>query len=190
MYRVNIFLRIILFFLALIVLLLARNLVVLWVLLVLLTFLNYRKSKLLLLIDFVLIVLLAVTSRVSEVLIFYKLVYIVDMILTFIYFLNDEDKCLFSSSLHKKSNIIKKEDFYDKIYNDVYEENENKVKEKYGEIDFDNRIDYDLERKYLQSKIRFGTFSKQEKVSVDWNKIDTIVLMFSILIFLLLIIYR
>ena len=187
MYRVNIFLRIILFFLALIALLVANNLVVLWVLLVILTFINYRKSKILLLIDFILIILLAISSRIIDLLIVYRIVYIVDMVLTFIYFLSEDDKVLFK---YRKSNVIKKEDFYEKIFNDVYEENENKVKEKYREIDFDDRIDYYLDRKYLKSKIRYGTFSKEEKVSYEWNKVDSMILILSIITFILLIIYR
>lgn len=188
MYKMNIFLKLILTFLTLLVLLFTNSYIILWLLLLVITFLNYRKSKNILIYDILLVVLLAVVSRVNYLTVLYKILFFINIIITLFYYLSlKEKKCLYS--LYKGDKTNPKEKFYELVFNDTFENNKKIVNNKYGDINFDEKIQYDLDRKYLQSKIRFnGYYRKSNNLKIVWNKIDTMILLFSILIFIIMII--
>lgn len=188
MYKMNIFLKLILTFLALLILLFTNSYIILWLLLLVITFLNYRKSKKILTYDILLIILLAVVSRINYLTVLYKLLFCIDVIITLFYYLSlKEKKYLYSIYRDDKTNP--KEKFYESVFNAVFENNKKIVNNKYGDINFDEKIQYDLDRKYLQSKIRFnGYYKKNHNLKIVWNKIDTMILLFSILIFTIMII--
>ena len=56
----------------------------------------------------------------------------------------------------------------------------------------EDKIDNDLERHYLQSKIRFNGYCdiEDKTVKFKWTKIDTMILIMSILLFILCVIFR
>ena len=188
MYKMNIFLKLILTFLTLLVLLFTNSYIILWLLLLVITFLNYRKSNNILIYDILLVVLLAVVSRVNYLTVLYKILFFMNIIITLFYYLSlKEKKCLYS--LYKGDKTNSKEKFYELVFNDTFENNKKIVNNKYGDINFDEKIQYDLDRKYLQSKIRFnGYYRKSNNLKIVWNKIDTMILLFSILIFIIMII--
>ena len=191
MYKMNIYLKMILTLLSIIITIITGNYIVLWILLVCLTFLNYRKNKILLLGDLLLIIVLGISNRFDDVLVFYKLLFIISIIITFIYFLTDEEKKQLKLLFGKDSSKSLRDTFYNKNYNSIVEKNRKIVTEKYGEISFDDKVNYDLERKYLQSRIRFNGFvSKNNSDRIKWNRIDIMILILAILLFCIMIIFR
>ncbi len=191
MYKMNLYLKMILTLLSIIITIITGNYIILWILLVCLTFLNYRKDRHLLIIDLILIISLAISSRIGDFLILYKLLFIVSIIVTFIYFLTKEENKQLKLLFGKDSNNSTRDSFYNKYYNSILESNRKKVIDKYGDISFDEKVNNDLERKYLQSRIRFNGFvNKNIYDRIKWNRIDIMILILAILLFCIMIIFR
>lgn len=188
MYKMNLLLKIIIIFLVVLSIIISNNYITLWALLVLLTFYNYKNIKLLV-IDVFLIILLAVVSRITDLLLLYKIIYLFDLIYTFILTISFKDKRLFKYLFKKYENKTLKEEFYDANIKDILDYNEKQKDKLYNEsVSIDDKIIRDLDRKYLQSKIRFNGYSRDSNktVNVTWNKIDTMLLILSIIVFIII----
>ena len=185
MYNMNFYLKILILILSILITVFSGNFIVLWLLLFILTFINlWSNHKKQLLFDCILIILLALVNRVNELLFIYKILFIINLIVTFISCLVDDEKKIIKKSDNKNLKNI----FYKNNYKKIYEKNFNKIKNIYGdEIINDDIVLEDLERHYLQSKIRFyGYEKKDEKKFLKFEKIDFAILLFVIFVFIIL----
>lgn len=184
----NLLLKIIIIFLIVIAIIISNNYITLWFLLVLLTFYNYKTNKLLV-IDIFLIIFLALVSRIGSLLIFYKFFYLFDLILTLSIKITFKDRRLLKYLFRKYENKSLKREFYDNNIKDVLDYNEKQKNKLYDEsISIDDKVARDLDRKYLQSKIRFNGYStnSMKTVKLSWNTIDTMILLLFVLLFLIM----
>lgn len=187
MYRMNLLLKIIVCFLIILTIIISNNYITLWALLVLLTFYNYKDNKLLIF-DVFLIILLAIASRIDGLLFFYKLFYLFVLIYTFYFNITFKDRRLFKYLFRKYENKSLKQEFYDNNINDILDYNEKQKNKLYNEsVSIDDKVVRDLDRKYLQSKIRFNGYctKRMKTVKLNWNTIDTMILTLFILLFLI-----
>ena len=190
MYNMNFYLKFLILILSIIITIFTGNFIVLWLLLFILTFINlWSDHKKQLLFDFVLIVLLAVANRINELLFIYKILFIINIIITFVVSLTEDEK-YFLKKIRESENKNLKNNFYKKYYEKINDENLKKNKNIYGdEIINEDVVNEDLERHYLQSKIRFyGYEKKDEKIIFKFEKIDFVLLFFVIFVFIILMI--
>lgn len=188
MYKMNLLLKIIITFFVVLSIIISNNYITLWALLVLLTFYNYKNIKLLV-IDVFLIILLAIVSRIIPLLVLYKIVYLFNLIYTFILTISFKDKRLFKYLFKKYENKSLKEEFYNANIKDILDYNEKQKEKLYNEsVSIDDKVIRDLDRKYLQSKIRFNGYSTDNNrtVKLAWNRIDTMLLLLSIIVFIII----
>lgn len=186
MYSMNFYLKLLIVLLSIIITIISNSFIVLWLLLFILTFINFwSHNRIQFIIDLCLILLLAVASRISSLLVLYKLLFIFNIVFSLVEsFTTNEKKWL--NELFKKDNSSLRERYYANNYNCIYEYNEKMRNANYSDdISFDNKISSDLERHYLQARIRFYGY-KKEIESFTWNKIDIIILIFSLFVFIIL----
>lgn len=181
MYKMNILLKFIFTLLTIAIVFITNNRIILWLFLLLLTFYNlYKDKKILLVIDIILIILLGLSKDNEIFLISFKIIYIINYILTVC------NSLTFDIGIGKSTKINYFENNFDKIVERI---NENKNKLYDESVSIDNKIETDLERNYLQSKIRYYNYSSKSKW-YNWNRIDTLVLIIILIIFVLLFILR
>lgn len=192
MYKMNLYLKIIITFLALLVIIISNNYITLWFLLLVFTYINlFNKKYKLLSLSFILIFLLAVANRLEDYLIVYKVAFIFSILISFMNYLNSKDKKYIKYCFDNNRNKTLREDFNNEYFDKIYQYNKNMVNDKYGDVSFDNKIENDLERKYLQSRIRFNGYGlNNSNNKIEWNRIDVLLLIFSILVFCIMIIIR
>ena len=180
MYKMNILLKFIVALLTIATVVITNNRIILWFLLVLLTFYNLFKSnnKLLIVIDLVLIVLLGMSTNIEICLLIFKIIFILNYLFT-IY-----------KNIFIKNNKSSKLDYYEENFDRIVKEIKQNKELMYDEdVSIDNKLERDLERSYLQSRIRYNTISKKNRW-YNWNRIDTIVLLLYLAIFIVVFILR
>ena len=143
------------------------------------------KKKLLYSIDILLFILLFFINNIYVLFIF-RIVFINDIVATFIMSLTSKEKRYLMGSFRIRNKDIKS-DFFNENYEKVLDYNKRKIKNIYQDSEIpDSKIKSDLERRYLQARIRFyGIDSKYNKIK--WSNLDTLVLLFTIIIFMLFI---
>lgn len=182
----NKFLKIILSFLIILAVIITNNKIILWVFLLLLTIYNfYKNNKLLILADIILVAFLALSLNYDFALFLFKIGYII----TFLYTLYLSYFSVYKGVVkvrRKKLQILFNEENFDNIVNKI----NNKKDEYYEEdVNVNEEIERDLNRKYLQSRIRFYGFNKittYKKKNNSWLVIDTLILLFAIIIFIII----
>ena len=187
MYKMNSLLKFIVAILTIAIIVITNNRIILWLLLVLLTFYNFlkNKSKLLVFIDLILVVLLGLSTEKEIFLLIFKAIFIVNYLLTIYKSLSLKDK----KNLVRENRSLKHnyyEENFDRIVRNI---NEKKELMYDKDVSIDYKIERDLERAYLQSRIRYNTISKKNKW-YNWNKIDTMVLFLYLILFVILFILR
>ncbi len=192
MYKMSVFLKLIILLLLTIVVIVTNNYFVLWLLLVLLTFINFKlKHRLEFIIDLILIILLILVIVYSKFLVLYKLLLIINLILTTIRVLEDREKSFLKSTFTHKNNKYYRTKFYEDSFNKIYDDNKKKVIEEYNNASLvDDTIEDSLERKYLQARMRFYGYKENNEEFLEWTKLDTMILMLFLLIFMILLILR
>ncbi len=194
MYKVNFYLKLFIVLLIMIVIAMTYNYFVLWFLLVALTIFNYLFSnKKLLLIDYSLIGLLLLSYIFDPLLYLFKIAFIVNLLFSLFDSLTSKERKFFKILFKDIDKKNRKEVFYKQNYNNVIDTNKKLASDVYKvEIMNEDKIDNDLERHYLQSKIRFNGYCdiEDKTVKFKWNKIDTMILIMSILLFILCVIFR
>ena len=179
----NILLKYIFTVLTIAIVVITNNRIILWLFLLLLTFYNlYKDKKILLIFDLILVILLGLSKESEMCLIGFKVLYIFNYILTIC---NSIDKESFIG-IRKSTKI----DYFENNFDKVVERINEKKQELYDEdVSIDNRIERDLDRSYLQAKIRYYNYTSKKKW-YNWNRIDTLVLMIILIVFVLLFILR
>ena len=185
MYKVNTTLRFFILLLIVCSIVFINSRLILWLYLLIISVYNiYKRNILLSFVSIILNILFPLSVNNVIILFFFKLVLILDFIYTFyIYFINVNDS---TKKVRKKVKSKFFQDNYDKIVDSI-----NKKKEQYyvRDISTDGEIERVLERRYLESRIRFYGFSDSSDTKEDyWTKIDTLILAISIIIFILIII--
>lgn len=192
MYKMSVFLKLIILLLLTIVVIVTNNYFVLWLLLVLLTFINFKlKHRLEFILDLILIVLLILVIVYSKFLVLYKLLLIINLILTTIRVLENREKSFLKSTFTHKNYKYYRTKFYEDSFNKIYDDNKKKVIEEYNNASLvDDTIEDSLERKYLQARMRFYGYKENNEEFLEWTKLDTMILMLFLLIFMILLILR
>lgn len=193
MYKVNFYLKLLILFLTFVIVALTSNYIILWFLLAILTFIHfYSKNKKLIFLDLLLVVFLGVSYKLCSLLFLYKIIYLIDIVITFIISLLFKEKRFFKLLFNMYDNKSNKTRFYEENYNDILLNNENKAFVKYGsDISINDKSKEDLDRKYLQAKIRFyGYNERNTPLFFKWTKTDSILLALVLIIFIILFILR
>lgn len=187
MYKMNLLLKFIITILFISIIVIANNRIVLWLLLFLLTFYNlYKYKKISLFIDLLLVLLLGFSTQNEICLLVFKLLFIINILITVYYTLNMEEKLLL---INEKTSEKQKyfENNFDRIVNNIKERKNSLYDE---DTSIDSKIERDLERNYLQSKIRYYNISNSNNKYYNWNRIDILILIFVIIVFVILFILR
>ena len=178
----NDLLKFIIVILTISIVVLTGNRIILWLFLFLLTIYHfYKNKKFLLAIDFILVLILALS--INNIIFFniFKILYLVDYLLT------TKDIFIIKKQSNQSTKINYFEEHFDKIVNDINKQ----VKKIYDEdVNIDSEIERKLERSYLQSKIRYYDIINNNDNKIKFNKIDYLILCLSIIIFLILFILR
>ena len=185
MYKMSLLLKIIIAILIIVTVVITNNKIILWLLLFIMSLYHLRKNKKLLTIDLILVLLLGFSVNYDICLLIFKIIFIIDFIITFYKSLSlDEKKILFRKKTTSK--MMYCEDIFDKI---VYRINEKKNIMYDEDVSIDKKVENDLARSYLQARIRF--YEKEpKKKKIKWNRIDTLILLLAIIIFLIFFILR
>ena len=190
MYKMSLLLKFILVVFTVATVVLTGNRIILWFLLFLLTFYNlYKKKRLLLILDLLLVLFLGLSTSNELALLIFKIGYICTFLVTVIDRLSQEEvlNILRITNRKKSAKIEYFEDNFDRV---VERAKIRKTKFYNEEVSIDNEIERSLDRNYLQSKIRYyGIYNSGNKV-YNWNRIDTLILLFAIVVFVILFILR
>lgn len=184
MYKMNLLLKFIIVILTIALVVIINNRIILWLLLVLLTFYNLLKNKKLLLIDFVLVILLGLSTSNIIYLLLFKILFIFNYLITVYKGLTTDEK-----KILVRENSSAKIDYFEKSFERVVKNiNEKKIGLYDDELSIDKKIEKDLERSYLQARIRYYGLSNNKWY--NWNRIDTLVLLLFLVIFVIMFILR
>ena len=189
MYKMNFYLKNLIALLSIILSIISNNLIVLWLLLFILTFINFwSKNKKQLLIDLILVILLGISSRINSFLMIYKLLFVINVLyLLLVNYSTLEKKYITSLFNHKDLSI--RERFNKNDFKNVVDYNQNKKSLIYhDDVNIDSKIKDDLDRHYLQARIRFYGYNNESSNRFIWNKIDYLILIFVIFVFVILLV--
>ena len=193
MYKMNFYLKLLLVILISVVVCFTSNFIILWLLLVLLTCSNWRKDlNPLKVFDIVLIFLLAIAKDIDLMLIFFKVLYIINLVLTFIFTLNRLDKLYLKSKFSRTNTRGLKRHFYNKNRKKVKEYvNSEKDRLYTKDVPISDKVNSMLARRYNESKIRFNELTARElkDVKLNWTKIDTLILLLAVTLFVMYVIF-
>ncbi len=190
MYKMNLFLKILITLLLTIVIILSNNYYVFWLLLLINIGLSiYKEDKITVTINLANLVVLFLSNYIKTFLLVFKLLFIINLVVSFLHFISEDEKKYIKSNYKGRRKNSLRIALYEKVFPKVLEKNKKKAKDIYGDnIDVDDKIEQDLERLYLQSRIRFYGFNNT--YTLKWTYIDTLILFFSLVIFILLMIVR
>ena len=186
MYKMNRLLKIIVAILILTTIVIVNNRIILWLLLFVLSFYHLHKHKKLLVIDLVLVFLLGLSVNNDISLLIFKIIFIVDFIITYYFTMSKNDKKI----TFRKKTTLKKMYYNDNFDRIVSRINEKKIELYDEDVSIDSKIEQALARDYLQARIRYYGYSSKKKNRSNWNRIDTLILLFSIILFILFFILR
>lgn len=185
MYKMNDTLKFIIVFLIICSILFINNSIILWLYLLTISVYNlYKRNKILSFVSLILIILLAYSRINIFVLFLFKLLLVMDILYTFYCYYVKNNNWLIRKSRRLRNSFY--EENFDRIVDNI-----NKKKEVYygSDISIDEEIERELERKYIESRIRFYGFNNNIKLKHNvWTKLDILILLFSLIIFIFLII--
>ncbi len=187
MYKMSILLKIIITMLTVIAVIIVDNRIILWLLLFVLSFYHLRKFRIaLLVIDLALVLLLGLSVNDYNYLLIFKIIYIINCLITFYSCLTIKDKKL----LFKKKSTSKMM-YYENNFDRINSRINIRKKEIYNSnVSINNKIEQDLESNYLFARMKYYDYFSKKSSFISWNKIDTLILLFTITIFILFIVLR
>ena len=182
MYKMNELLKFIIVILTISIVILTGNRIILWLFLFPLTIYHfYKNKKILMIFDFILVLLLAFSTHYIFCLYIFKVLYLIIYLLTVKKHFN----------IYKKDNKSSKIKFYEEHFDKIVKDINKRKKEIYDEdVNIDSAIERNLERSYLQAKIRYYDIINDDVNKIKFNRIDILILCLSIIIFLILFILR
>lgn len=194
MYKVNFYLKLFVILLVMMSVAMTFNYYILWALLIALSIFNFFfNNRKILLIDCILVAILLLSYISTPLLYVYKIAFILNVVISFIDSLTSKEKKFFKILFKDMEKKNRRNEFYEQKYNYILNTNRKLSNEVY-KIDLINedKINSDLERHYLQSKIRFNGYCdiEDKKVTFKWTYIDTMIFILSIILFVLCIIFR
>ena len=194
MYKINLLLKIILLVLVCIIIIFTNNPVVFWLLL----FVNVGiylviKKYYYCFLDLIILLVLFLTSYFSQLIIIYKILLFISYLIIFIITIDTKDKIFIKMLLNKNKNKSLRSKFFESNIEKVHNKNKNMIIKVYGDknINCEQKDFIDLERLYLQSRIRFNGFlsnNSNKNIKIVWSKLDIIVLLLSFALFIILLI--
>lgn len=193
MFKMNLYLKLIIIISFSILLLFINNYIVLLLLLLLLFVVGLLvKNAKSLLIDLLLLLLFILSCYFPFVLVIYKILFIFNMIYLFIKNLSIKEKKYFYGLNNKYDKSSRREFYYSQVFEDIKNKNLKRAKNIYSDdVSIDNVIESDLERSYLQAKIRFYGYKDEsfDSIKFSWRRLDTEIALFCVIIFILCIIF-
>lgn len=189
MYKPNLFLKIIITVLIAIIVAITNNYSLLWLMLLLISLINYiYKNNFQLFFDLIMVFILISGKYIWGMILIFRIIFLISLLLSFKGSLEIEEKQFIKNLYFPENNKKLKNKLFKKIFDDVVEKNKEEKEKIYTEEVFlDNKIEKDLDRLYLQSKIRFYG---RKTVDFKWCYIDTLILIVSIVMFIIFIIVR
>lgn len=190
MYRMNLYLKIIIAILAIISVVITNNYYVLLVfcsLNLILLFINRRIFAFVL----TLFLLLYLIFGISLNYLIIKIFLIIIIIYIFFIYLSIRQRHYLKNKYYPRNNNNRRGQFYEKNYNYALTNIKNNVDLNYEkEVEIEKKLRKDLERNYLQSRIRFFGFRvvNNNHYESRWEKIDYLILLLSIVLFIIIII--
>ena len=192
MYKMNLFLKLIITMLTIITIVLTNNNIILWLLLLVITFNDVRKNNNAgLLIDFILIVLLFLINKSTNVIFLFKIIMILKLLVLLFFTFDRKEKEYLKNVFNSKDKVSERDKFYNLYKDRIFNDNYLKSKKIYlNDTVNDDKIISDLDNLYLESKIRFNGYFVNKRTSFEWNKIDIMILFLSIILFIIAFILR
>ncbi len=195
MYRVNIFIRFLILILLYVIIIFTYNPIINWLLFITIVFLHFLYKKYyFLFIDLIISLILFLSNYYVELFLPFKLFMIVLFTIEFITTMNLNEKLLLNLIFNKKKNKILRSSFYDNNIKKVNNYNKSMVMKVYEneDINIDGKNIRDLDRLYLQSRIRFNGIKRNgdKDLYIKINKIDIMILLLAIILFVILFIFR
>ena len=195
MYRVNIFIRFLILILLYVIIIFTYNPIINWLLFVMIVLLHilYKKYYFLF-IDLIISLILFLSCYYVELFLPFKIFMIVLFTIEFITTMNLNEKLLLNLIFNKKKNKILRSSFYDNNIKKVNNHNKSMIMKIYRseDINIDGKNIRDLDRLYLQSRIRFNGIKRNgdKDLYIKINKIDIMILLLAIILFVILFIFR
>ena len=185
MYKMNFYLKLIIILFVSIITVVTNNYVILWSFFALIVLIKCKEHMIS---NLILLIVLLSSYLLSILLIIYKILFILDMLVLFVKTLTfNEKKAL--QMLFKRNNKSLRISFYEENFDNIVEYNKTKIKELYkDDVSIDDKIESDLERHYLQARIRF--YGINNSITFKWTYIDIMILILCIILFILLFILR
>ena len=193
MYKMNLYLKLFILLLTFIITCITGNYIVLWFLLACLTFIDLSNGRYKLIVfNLLLVVLFSLSYKKIILLIIYKVLFLISVLLTFICSLKYNDKRFFKLFFNIYDNRSIKRRFYDDNYKIVADNTLEKAKSIYPEaFSLVKKNERDLDRRYLQARIRFYGYNGEcAPIKIKWCRSDTLILILSIIVFIILLILR
>ncbi len=190
MYKMNLFLKIILLVILLLITALCSNHVLLWILFLLLTCVHFIKNmKKITILDILLCILLIFLDNIYVKIIF-KVLFIITSIVTFLLLLTKNEIIFIKWILGFENKKTLRKRFRDEQYNMLIKENKKLVSKYYdGKESIDDKVASDLEIKEMQARMRFlGYRTNYNNLVETWCGYDTLVFVAALLLFILLLI--
>lgn len=168
MCKTNLFLRIFTFLLISVAIIFLNNYYLFIILFIYMLFLsvvdtNYKS----LLLDFLILIILLLFKYTVVVKALIQILSILNMFYILLYSFSKKEKDYFTYKLNKNR---RKEMFYRKNLDKVINNNKDKAIPIYGEkIILNNKVNKDLDKMYLYSKVRFYNYNDRISSPFDWN---------------------
>ena len=190
MYKMNLFLKIILLVILLLITALCSNHLLLWILFLSLTFVHFIKNmKKITILDILLFILLIFVDNIYVKFIF-KILFIITSIVTFLLLLTRNEIIFIKWILGLENNKTLKSRFKKDQLNILIKDNKKMVNKYYdGKESIDDKVASDLEKKEMLARMRFlGYKTNYNNLVESWCGYDTLVFVAALLLFILLLI--
>ena len=186
----NLFLKIILLVILLLITALCSNHLLLWILFLSLTFVHFIKNmKKITILDILLFILLIFVDNIYVKFIF-KILFIITSIVTFLLLLTRNEIIFIKWILGLENNKTLKSRFKKDQLNILIKDNKKMVNKYYdGKESIDDKVASDLEKKEMLARMRFlGYKTNYNNLVESWCGYDTLVFVVALLLFILLLI--
>lgn len=188
MYKMNLFLKIIIVILSIVGVIVTNNYYVLFAALIISgILLLINKKYLTFTLNAFLLIFLIFSLSINHLII--KTFLILIIFYLFYIYLSIRQRQYFKGKYYNYSNNNRRESFYERNFNNALTNIKNNKEMNYDkEVDIDDKLERDLERNYLQSRIRFYGFKNVNNYHYEssWKRLDYMILLLAIVLFIIL----
>lgn len=194
MYNVNIILRTIILIIFSIVIVFIDNYYLFWLLVFYTLLLSIVDKNLKsLLINFATVLILLFCTYTNIVKLILKILCITNFCILYYFSFTKKDKFdIYYRNMYRNSSSSRKRLFYDHNFSSVLKYNQDKSSSIYGSVILNDKVESDLDSKYLYGKVRYYGYSNKftELGNYSWKWYDLLYSLVAITVLILLLIYR